>query len=218
MTLNSPIRIAITDDNENFRETLRDVLQYEQDIQVVGMWRHGQEALHGLETVRPDVLLLDINMPTMNGVEATKRLQERFPEVRIIILTMHDDEGYVLETLKLGASGYLVKDGSVSEIVRAIREVAAGRGIVHPSVTQTVIDQFHSHEQFDDSWQEVLTAREMDVLRELALGKSNDEVSETLGITVKTVKNHISNIFSKLEVTDRTQAVITAMKNHWLSP
>ena len=210
------IRIAITDDNEHFRETLRDVLQYEPDFQVVGVWRHGAEALLGLETVRPDVLLLDINMPLMNGVEATKRLQARFPEVRIIILTMHDDEGYVLETLKSGASGYLVKDGSVGEIVRAVREVAAGRAIVHPQVTHTVIAQFQTRQEINDSWREVLTIREMDVLRELALGKSNEAIAETLHITVKTLKNHISSIFLKLHVTDRTQAVIVALKNRWL--
>lgn len=216
MTPSDVVRVAITDDNEHFRETLRDVLQYEPDFEVVGVWRHGAEALLGLEKVNPDVLLLDINMPLMNGVETTKKLQERFPNVRIIILTMHDDEGYVLETLKSGASGYLVKDGSVSEIVRAVREVSAGRAIVHPQVTHTVIAQFQARQQLNDSWREVLTMREMDVLRELALGKSNEEIAEALHITVKTVKNHVSSIFLKLHVSDRTQAVIVALKNRWL--
>ncbi|MCL6443302.1 MAG: response regulator transcription factor [Alicyclobacillus sp.] len=210
------IRIAITDDNEHFRETLRDVLSYEPDFEVVGMWKHGVEALLGLETVQPDVLLLDINMPMMSGVEATRKLQEKFPNVRIIILSMHDDAGYVLETLKSGASGYLVKDGSVTEVVRAIREVAAGRAMVHPRVTQTVIAQFQDRTDLDDSWKEVLTLREMDVLRELALGKTNQEIADSLHITPKTVKNHIFTIMSKLDVTDRTQAVLVAVKRHWL--
>ncbi|MCL6547332.1 MAG: response regulator transcription factor [Alicyclobacillus sp.] len=211
-----PIRIAITDDNEHFRETLRDVLQFESDFQVVGVWRHGLEALLGLESARPDVVLLDINMPMMSGVEATRKLQEKFPDVRIIILSMHDDEGYVLETLKSGAAGYLVKDGSVTEVVRAIREVAAGRAMVHPRVTQTVIAQFQDRVELNDSWKEILTRREMDVLRELSLGKSNQEIAASLHISTKTVKNYIFSIMSKLEVTDRTQAVIVAVKNRWL--
>jgi two-component system, NarL family, response regulator DegU len=212
-----PIRIAIADDNEHFRETLREVLQFEDDFQVVGVWRHGVDALLGLEEVEPDVLLLDINMPFLNGVETTKKLQETHPSIRIIILTMHDDEGYVLETLKSGASGYLVKDGSVSEIIRAIREVNAGRAIVHPQVTHTVISQFQGRYETNDTWREVLTEREMDILRELANGKSNEEIADTLHITSKTVKNHISNVLSKLRVTDRTQAVIIALKNKWLT-
>lgn len=214
--MTNQIRVAIADDNEHFRDTLRDVLQFEPDFQIVGVWRHGADVMMGLEEVQPDVLLLDINMPYMNGVEATKRLQVQYPEVRIIILTMHDDEGYVLETLKSGASGYLVKDGSVSEIVRAIREVAAGRAIVHPQVTHTVIAQFQDRVDMSDSWKEVLTQREMDILRELATGISNEEIAEVLHITTKTVKNHISSILSKLHVTDRTQAVVIGLKNRWL--
>lgn len=215
--MTSQIHIAIADDNEHFRETLRDVLQFESDFDIVGVWRHGGDVMVGLEEVQPDVLLLDINMPFMNGVEATKRLQVQYPEIRIIILTMHDDEGYVLETLKAGASGYLVKDGSVTEIVRAIREVAAGRAIVHPQVTHTVIAQFQDRMDMSNSWKEILTEREMDTLRELALGKSNEEIADALFITTKTVKNHISSILSKLHVTDRTQAVVIGLKNRWLS-
>lgn len=170
----------------------------------------------GLETTDTDILLLDINMPFLNGVETTKQLQEKHPKVKIIILSMHDDEGYVLETLRSGASGYLVKDGSAVEVVRAVREVAAGRAIVHPQVTQTVLSQFYGNSVMNDSWRDVLTNREMEVLQELALGKSNEDIASALGITTKTVKSHVSNILSKLEVSDRTQAVILALRNHWL--
>jgi two-component system, NarL family, response regulator DegU len=186
-------------------------------MQVVGLWRNGEEALKGLEEVHPDVLLLDINMPILNGVETTKQMSEQYPHVRIVILTMHDDESYVLETLKSGASGYLVKDGSVSEVVRAVREVAAGRAIVHPQVTQTVIAQFKERYATNDSWREVLTEREMEILRHLKFGKSNEEIAETLHITPKTVKNHISSILAKLSVTDRTQAVVIALQKKWLT-
>lgn len=210
------IRIGITDDNEHFRETLRDVFQYEPDFQVVGLWRNGMETLAGLETTHPDILLLDINMPVLNGVETTKRLQIQYPNLKIIILSMHDDDGYVLETLKSGASGYLVKDGSVTEVVRAVREVAAGRAIVHPQVTQTVIRQFHDRIELNDTWKDVLTAREMEVLRQLAHGKTNEAIAESLKITIKTAKNHVSNILAKLNVNDRTQAVLIAIKRKWL--
>ncbi|WP_026962751.1 response regulator [Alicyclobacillus herbarius] len=216
MQIRQPIRVAIADDNDQFRETLHEVLSYESDLQVIALWKNGAEAVAGLEVVQPDVLLLDINMPILNGVEATRKLQEKYPQLKIIILSMYDDEGYVLETLKAGAAGYLVKDGSVTEVVSAIREVAAGRGMVHPQVTQTVISQFHNLALLSDGWKEILTNREMDVLRELGQGKSNDEIARALGITEKTVKDHISNILSKLGVSDRTQAVVLAMKRRWI--
>ncbi|MCL6637584.1 MAG: response regulator transcription factor [Alicyclobacillus sp.] len=212
------IRVAIADDNELFRETLCEVLALEQDLEIVGVWRHGGEVLHGIREVQRDVLLLDINMPYLNGVETTKQLQALHPHVRIVILTLHDDEGYVLETLKSGASGYLVKDGSVAEVVRAVREVAAGRAIVHPHVTHTVLAQFYDRAALSDSWRGLLTEREMDILRELAAGKSNEQIAATLQISAKTVKNHMSNILSKLSVTDRTQAVMVALRNRWLLP
>ncbi|MCL6592931.1 MAG: response regulator transcription factor [Alicyclobacillus sp.] len=212
------IRVAIADDNELFRETLCEVLAFEQDLEIVGVWRHGGEVLHGIREVQPDVLLLDINMPYLNGVETTKQLQALHPQVRIVILTLHDDEGYVLETLKSGASGYLVKDGSVAEVVRAVREVAAGRAIVHPHVTHTVLAQFYDRAEVSDSWRSLLTEREMDILRELAAGKSNEQIAASLQISSKTVKNHMSNILSKLAVTDRTQAVMVAFRNRWLLP
>lgn len=210
------IRVAIADDNLHFRETLRDVLGYEADIQVVALWGHGAEVLDHLGDVQPDVLLMDINMPMMSGVEATKRLHGAFPNVRIVMLSIHDETSLVLDSLKSGASGYLVKDGSVPEVVRAIREVAAGRAIVHPLVTDAVLSQFQQQPELNDSWRGVLTPREMDILRELAQGKSNCQIAAALHITQKTVKNHISSIFSKLYVTDRTQAVLTAVRNRWL--
>lgn len=210
------IHVGIADDNQQFRETLRDILVYEPDMEIVGMWRHGADVILGLEDVQPDVLLLDINMPHLNGVEATKRIQERYPDVKIIILTMHDEDGYVLETLRAGASGYLVKDGSASEIIRAIREVYAGRAIVHPQVTHAVIAQFQFHTDLNETWREVLTDREMDILRLISDGKSNDEIANSLHLSPKTVKNHVSSMFSKLHVTDRTQAVLVALKRKWI--
>jgi len=210
------IRVGIADDNEQFRDTLRDILEYESDMQIAGIWRHGADLLLGLEDIQPDIVLLDINMPYLNGVDALKRIRARYPRIRIIILTMHDEDGYVLETLKSGASGYLVKDGSATEIIRAIREVHAGRAIVHPQVTHAVIAQFQFHTDLNDSWRKLLTEREMDVLREIANGKTNEDIATVLHITAKTVKNHVTSIFSKLDVSDRTQAVLIALRRKWL--
>ncbi len=215
--MNKPaIRIAIADDNEKYRSTLCTVLEYEPDFEVVALWSHGGEVLTKIGSASPDVLLLDLHMPHINGIETMKRLQYSNVNAKIIILTMYDDAEYVLETLKSGASAYLVKDGSSEEIVRAIREVASGGSVIHPQVAKTIIAQFQDTVELSDSWQSVLTSREMDVLRELAQGKTNEEIAETLHITIKTVKNHVSSILSKLHVTDRTQAVIVAMKQRWL--
>jgi two-component system, NarL family, response regulator DegU len=212
----SVIRIAIADDNEQYRNSLRTVLEYEPDFRVCGMWSHGGEVLTKIISISPDVLLLDIHMQNINGIETIKRLQDYNVNTKIIILTMYDDAGYVLETLKAGASAYLVKDGATDEIIRAIREVASGGAIIHPQVAKTIIAQFQEAVELSNSWQSILTAREMEVLQELALGKTNEGIAESLHIAIKTVKNHVSSILSKLEVTDRTQAVIVAMKQRWL--
>ncbi|GMA51290.1 transcriptional regulatory protein DegU [Alicyclobacillus contaminans] len=211
------IRVAIADDHDEFRETLKEVLQFESDIQVVATWRNGEETLRGALEVRPDILMLDINMPQLNGVEVARRLRQDAPDIRIIMLTMHDDENYVLETLKGGAAGYLVKDGGAAEVVRAVREVAVGRAIVHPRVTRTVIAQFQERYLVNDSWRDVLTEREMEILHHLKYGESNEQIAEALHITTKTVRNHVSSILNKLSVTDRTQAVIIALKNKWIT-
>lgn len=216
MNHQSVIRIAIADDNEQYRNTLQTVLEYEQDFRVIGLWSRGEEVITKISSTSPDVLLLDIHMPQMNGIETIKRLQEFNITSKIIVLTIYDDAEYVLEALKAGASAYLVKDGSSDEIVRAIREVASGGAVIHPQVAKTIIAQFQDTVELNDSWQSILTSREMEVLKELALGKTNEEIAESLHIALKTVKNHVSSILSKLHVTDRTQAVIVAMKQRWL--
>lgn len=215
--MQEPLKVAITDDNQNFRESLRDILAFESDIEVVALWSHGLEALAGLGTVKPDVVLLDINMPMMSGVEATRQILAKYPAVKIIVLSMHDDSMYVLETLKAGASGYLVKDGYSGEVIRAIREVAAGNAMVHPRVTPALIAQFQAKAaELSDSWKGVLTRREMDVLRELTQGKSSKDIAACLHISQKTVKNYVFHITSKLGVSDRTQAVMVALKRRWV--
>ncbi|WAH37677.1 response regulator [Alicyclobacillus dauci] len=216
MGQSAPLRVAIAEDNDEFRLTLRDILSYEPNMEVPAIWRNGREVLSEIDDVKPDILLLDISMPIMTGVETVRALHERGCPTKVIMLTMHDDEDVVLQTLKYGAAGYLVKDGSVEDIIRAVREVAAGRGMLHPQVTTILLNEMARAGQLNDDWKGILTAREYDVLRELAKGKSNEQISETLHITLKTAKNHVSHILAKLDVSDRAQAVLHAVRERWV--
>lgn len=216
MNCGAPLRVAIAEDNDEFRLTLRDIVSYEPDMEVPSLWRNGREVLDEIDKVKPDVLLLDINMPMMDGVETVRKLGERQCQTKVIMLTMHIEEEIVLASLRHGAAAYVVKDGSVDEIIRSIREVAAGRGFVHPQVTPILLHEMVHTAELRDTWNEVLTVREYDVLCELAKGKSNEQIAESLHITVKTAKNHMSHILAKLGVTDRAQAVLYALRSRWV--
>ncbi|GMA64505.1 response regulator transcription factor [Alicyclobacillus fastidiosus] len=212
----SQLYVAIAEDNDEFRLTLRDIISYEPGMVVPALWRNGREVIDNIAKVNPDILLLDINMPVMDGVETVRALRERQCDIKIIMLTMYDDEKSVLQCLRYGASAYLVKDGSVDEILHAVREVAAGRGVVHPQVTPILLNAVAQSARLNETWKDVLTAREYEVLRELATGKSNEQISETLHISVKTAKNHVSHILAKLGVADRAQAVLYALRKRWV--
>lgn len=210
------LKVAIAEDNDEFRLTLRDILSYEPDMEVVALWRNGREVLEEIHHIQVDILLLDVSMPIFNGVETVRALQNRQVKTKIVMLTMHDESEIVLETLRLGASAYLIKDGSADEIIRAVREVAQGRGLVHPQVMPILLKEMKRDNQLSDSWKRVLTTREYGVLCELAKGKSNEQISDSLHITLKTAKNHVSHILAKLDVTDRAQAVLYAVREHWV--
>ncbi|WP_067622972.1 response regulator [Alicyclobacillus acidiphilus] len=216
MQTQSNVSVAIADDNEEFRLTLRDFLAYEPGIEVVGLWSNGQEVLDEIGSVRPDILLLDITMPKVSGVEVVRALKMRNCSSKIIILTMHDTANVVLETLRDGASGYIIKDGAIDDVVRAIREVNQGNALVHPQVMPVLLGEMRRSHTLNPSWQSILTAREYDVLCEMASGKSNEQISETLHISLKTAKNHVSHILAKLDVTDRAQAVLHAVRERWI--
>ncbi|MFD1675481.1 response regulator [Alicyclobacillus fodiniaquatilis] len=216
MSSEERLKLAIAEDNDEFRHTLRDIISYEPDMQVVALWRSGHEVLAEIDAVQPDILLLDISMPFMDGVATVRHLTERGCPTKVIMLTMHDDEEIVLESLRNGAASYLVKDGSVEQIILAIREVSKGRGLVHPQVTQILLHALSRQTKLNDSWKDVLTAREYDVLKQLTQGKSNEQIAEALHITVKTVKNHVSHILAKMGVADRSQAVLYAVRRRWV--
>ena len=199
------------------------------DFDVVDEGEDGQEVERIVREHRPDVVLMDINMPGIDGVEATRRLIDISPETKVLILSIHDDENYVTHALQSGASGYLLKEMDADSLVEAVRVVADGGAYIHPKVTHNLIAEFRklaekNGKRSSTGYEEVeyrkplhiLTRRECEVLQLIADGKSNRGVGEVLYISEKTVKNHVSNILQKMGVEDRTQAVVQAIKNGWV--
>ncbi|WP_042350849.1 response regulator [Bacillus massiliigorillae] len=220
--------IIIIDDHQLFREGVKRILEFESTFQVVAEGDDGNEALGLVETHRPDVVIMDINMPQLNGVEATKQLVRQFPNTKVIILSIHDDENYVTHALKTGASGYLLKEMDSDALIQAVKVVADGGSYLHPRVTHNLVKEYRrlASDSFGESAAttvteirrplHLLTRRECEVLQLLADGQSNRTIGETLFISEKTVKNHVSNILQKMNVNDRTQAVVLAIKNGWV--
>ncbi|MED3759861.1 response regulator transcription factor [Peribacillus frigoritolerans] len=220
--------IVIIDDHQLFREGVKRILDFESSFDVIAEGDDGSEAMDLVETHKPDVVIMDINMPNMNGVEATKMLVSRYPETKVIILSIHDDENYVQHALKTGAQGYLLKEMDADALIDAVRVVAEGGSYLHPKVPHNLVKEYRrlaAEEGADrDSIHTIeirrplhlLTRRECEVLQLLADGKSNRAIGETLYISEKTVKNHVSNILQKMNVNDRTQAVVLAIKNGWV--
>ncbi|WP_103108942.1 response regulator [Brevibacillus reuszeri] len=226
------LRIVIVDDHQLFREGVKRILEMEEDFKVVGEGADGGEAALLAEEHKPDVLLMDINMPNINGVSAAENVITVSPTTRVIMLSIHDDEGYVYRTLRSGASGYLLKEMGTSDLVDAVRVVASGGAYIHPKVTGKLIEEFRRLSEQEGSTErsfsvdesqaidpkviESLTRREREVLQLMAEGKSNRAIGEFLFISEKTVKNHVSSILQKLNVQDRTQAVVISIKNGWV--
>ncbi|WP_409176051.1 response regulator [Brevibacillus fortis] len=226
------LRIVIVDDHQLFREGVKRILEMEEDFKVVGEGADGGEATVLAEEHKPDVLLMDINMPNINGVSAAENVISVSPSTRVIMLSIHDDEGYVYRTLRAGASGYLLKEMGTTDLVDAVRVVASGGAYIHPKVTGKLIEEFRrlseqegtaersfsvdESQTIDPKVIESLTRREREVLQLMAEGKSNRAIGEFLFISEKTVKNHVSSILQKLNVQDRTQAVVISIKNGWV--
>ncbi len=210
------IRVLLVDDQKLVRQGIQVLLETESDIRVVGQATDGQQALELTASLMPDVILMDIRMPVMDGVAATRELSQRFPQIGVIILTTFDDDEYIFEGLKAGARGYLLKDISSEEMAAAVRTVAAGGALIQPSITRKVLAEFSRlaekpHPRAGELV-DPLTERELDVLRALAEGLSNREIAERLVVTEGTVKNHVSNLIAKLNVRDRTQAILKAQE------
>lgn len=208
------IRIAIVDDQELLRSGFRMILEAQDDLTVVAEAGDGVEALERLESANADVVLMDIRMPRLDGVEVTRRLGDWDDPPRVIILTTFDLDEYVFAALEHGASGFLLKDTPPNELVRAIRVVAAGDALLSPSITKRVIDRHVGPRRADPHpGLADLTDREMDVLSELARGLSNVEIGQKLFVSETTVKTHVGRVLSKLGVRDRTQAVVVAYQS-----
>jgi DNA-binding NarL/FixJ family response regulator len=208
------IRILLVDDQALFREGLCTLLSVQPGLEVVGEAANGEEAVHLAATLRPDVVLMDLHMPVLDGVAATRRLRESWPDCRVIVLTTFDDDEYVFEGLRAGAVGYLLKDVGSEKLVEAIKATARGESFLQPSVAAKVVAEFArmagQAPLRSGSLVEPLSSRELEVLRLIATGKTNREIADALVIAEGTVKNHVTSILGKLGVRDRTQAALKA--------
>lgn len=225
---NDVIKVILIDDHKLFREGVKRILEFEPTFDVVAEGDDGKDASRLVKEYNPDVVLMDINMPEENGIEATANLVRYFPETKVIILSIHDDENYVTHALKTGAQGYLLKEMDSDSLIEAIRVVSDGGSYLHPKITHNLVKEYRRLATENPSNSgghavvevkpplHLLTKRECQVLQLLTDGKSNRAIAETLYISEKTVKNHVSNILQKLNVNDRTQAVVTAIKNGWV--
>ena len=209
------IRVLLVDDQCLFRVGLETLLSVHRDIEVVGQASNGQEAVEVAAQVQPDVVLMDVRMPILNGVRATRRLKRALPQCRVIVLTTFDDDEYVFDALRAGAVGYLLKDVASARLVEAIRAAARGDSILEPSVAAKVIAEFTRVSSLVPLAQmeqlvEPLSERELEILALIARGASNREIADQLFIAEGTVKNHVTHILGKLDVRDRTQAALKA--------
>ncbi len=212
------ISVLLVDDHSMVRQGIRQLLELETDIKVIGEASDGEQAIELIQKLSPDVILMDINMPKMNGLKALTEIKQRNVNVKIIMLTIHQDREYLIKTIQLGAEGYVLKDADSKILVEAIRSVNLGEKYIQSNMTSELIEEFNrvAMQKKSKKSEPVLTQREIEVLRLIAEGKLNKEIALSLYISEKTVKNHVSNIFKKLNVQDRTQAAIYALKNNLL--
>ncbi len=211
-----PIRLLLVDDHPVVRKGTRDLLDTEHDFQVVGEAASGEEAILKARELTPDVILMDVSMPGMNGIEATKQIKAERPAQNVLVLTSYDDDAYIFALLEAGAAGYLLKNASESELLGAVRAVAAGESALHPSVARKVLERFSTTSTVSAPL-DTLSQRELEVLRIAATGRTNKEIARDLDISPRTVQVHLANIFSKLGVGSRTEAVLIGIKRGWVS-
>ncbi len=207
------IKVMIADDHSLIREGLRQLLEFDGSIQVVGEAANGVECLDNLVKYNPEVLLLDINMPELNGIDVLKKMKEDRSPVKVLILTVHNELEYLMNAVDIGVEGYIMKDSDSSELKKAIRAVRDGENYIQPSLIPALNNRLLNRD-LDKDKVASLTNREMEVLVQVANGMFNKEIAMNLNISERTVKNHISNIFKKIDVSDRTQAAVFAIKNN----
>jgi DNA-binding NarL/FixJ family response regulator len=208
------MKVIICDDQAIVRDGLAMILRLEKDIQIIGVAEDGAEAVEMVEKEKPDLILMDLKMPVTNGVEATRRIKTKYPEIKILVLTTYDDDQWVFDAIQAGASGYLLKDTPREKLVEAIRGTFSGKNYVDPSIAGKVLQQVSSHQTQPATFiTNKLTDREIEILRLVARGLSNTDIAEHLFLSEGTVRNHVSAILTKLEVSDRTQAAVIAIQH-----
>ena len=213
------IKVLLAEDHVVVREGTRELIQHEPDMEVVGEAGDGEEAVELTTKLRPDVVIMDIAMPKLNGIEATKQIKALHPATVILILTAYDNDQYIFALLEAGAAGYLLKNVRSRELIEAIRAVYAGESVLHPTVARRVISHLVSPapSHTEARVTELLSEREMEVLKLAAKGISNKEIAEQLFLSPRTVQSHLGNIFNKLGVASRTEAVLYGLRKGWLT-
>jgi len=213
------IRVLLADDHILVREGTRELLEQQGDIKVVAEAGDGEEAVHLAVIHRPDIAIMDISMPRLNGIEATKQIKALHPATAVLVLTAYDDDQYVFALLEAGAAGYLLKDVQASELVKAVRAVYHGESVLHPAIARKVINRFAqpADKRPEKDVLDQLTEREMEVLKLAAKGMTNQEIAHDLVISIRTVQVHLSNVFGKMGVGSRTEAVLSALRRGWIA-
>jgi NarL family two-component system response regulator LiaR len=218
--LSNKIRILIADDHALVREGTRRVLEQEPDLEVVGEAGDGEEAVELATSLKPDVAIVDVSMPKMDGIEATRRIKATCPYINVLILSAYDDDQFIFSLLEAGAAGYLLKTIRSRELVDAVRAVYSGESVLHPSIARKVLNRFVSAAGKPAEGKEpvgMLSEREMEVLKLAAKGLSNQDIAEKLCLSIRTVQGHLGHIFNKLQVGSRTEAVVRGLKEGWVT-
>ena len=221
--MGAPIRIIIADDHAILREGTVELLKREPGLEVVGEAADGQQAVELAATLQPDVVVMDVRMPVVSGIDATRQIRAMLPDTQVLVLSAYNDDQFVVSALQAGASGYLLKSASVGELVKAIRQVYAGESPLDPVIARKVVASMAigsrpgSEPSGDKLALADLTARELEILHLLAKGLSNRAIAETLVISERTVQTHLTSLFAKMQTTSRLEAVITAVRRGWVT-
>ena len=213
----SKAKLLLVDDHVVVRQGLKALFANEPDVEIVGEAGNGREALSCIPELQPDVILMDISMPGLNGIEATRQIRQTHPDVKVVVLSMHANEEYVFQVLRAGASGYVLKQSDSMEVLNAIRAALSGGSFLSPPISRTVIDDYvrRAEARGQGSDLELLTSRQREVLQLLAEGLSNQEIAKQLSISIKTVETHRSNMMNKLGVSSKTELIKYALRKGW---
>ncbi len=216
------IRILLADDHAVLRQGTAELLQHELDFEIVGHAENGQEAVRMAHELQPDIIVMDVRMPVLSGVEATRQIRQELPQVQVLILTAYDDDQYVFSLLQAGASGYLLKTAPMSELVRSIHQVRAGESPLSPIIARKVVARLNAGSAYNSGPEgtanpDTLTPRELEILQFLARGLTNREIAEAVYISERTVQTHLTNIFAKMQVSSRLEAVLKGIRIGWLT-